>query len=104
MVSILVILGIAAVILVYIGFKWNNLRTRFAFFFILFGTLVLLFFIFLVATGSSFDFSSLGKITSSMRVYFLWIKGALGNVFEVTGRAIGLKGQYVEYIGNNLTG
>ena len=90
MVNILVILGIAAVILVYIGFKWNNLRTKVAFFFILFGVLVVLFFIFLVSTGSSFDFSSIGETASSMRVYFLWIKNAAVNVFETTGRVIGL--------------
>ena len=88
--NILIILGIAAIILVYIMFKWNNLRTKVAFFFIFFGVLVLLFFIFLVATGSSFNFSGLGEIASSMRVYFLWIKGAIVNTFEVTGRAIGL--------------
>ena len=88
--NILIIFGILAIILVYILFKWNNLRTKLAFFFILFGVLVVLFFIFLVATGSSFDFSGLGETTSSVRVYFLWIKGAIVNVFEATGRVIGL--------------
>jgi len=102
--NILVPLAIVAVILVYLGFKWNNLRTKFAFFFILFGVFVVFFFIFLAVTGSSFDFSSFGNISSSMRVYFLWVKGALGNVFEATGKVIGIKGQYVEYIGNNVTG
>ena len=104
MVNILIVFGIVAVILVYMGFKWNNFRTKIAFFFILFGVLVILFFIFLIATGSSFNFSGLNDVLSSMRVYFLWIKGALSNVFEVTGRAIGVKGQYVEYVGNNATG
>ena len=88
--NILIPIGIVAIILVYIMFKWNNLRTKVAFFFILFGVLVVFFFIFLTVTGSSFDFSGLSETVSSMRGYFLWIKGAAVNIFEVTGRTIGL--------------
>ena len=95
---------IIVALLVYLGFRWNNIRTKFAFIFILFGILVTFFFIFLISTGSSFDFSNIEKVTSSIRVYFLWFKGLISNVFEVTGKAIGIKGQYVEYIGNNATG
>ena len=90
MVNILIILAVAVIVLVYFIYKWNNLRTKVAFFFILFGVLVMSVFIFLVSTGSSFDFSSLGEAASSMRVYFLWIKNAAVNVFETTGRVIGL--------------
>ena len=88
--NIFIILALAAVVLVYIGFKWNNFRTKIAFFFILFGVLLVLFVAFLVVTGSSFDFSDVGSIVSSLRFYFLWIKGLAINVFEVTGKAIGL--------------
>ena len=88
--NIFILLALAVVVLVYIGFKWNTLRTKVAFFFILFGGLFILFITFLVVTGSSFDFSDVGSAISSLRVYFLWIKGLVINVFEVTGRAIGL--------------
>lgn len=88
--NILILLAIAAIIIVYLGFKWNNLRTRLAFFFILSGVLAVLFFIFLMVSGSGFNFSGLGEAISSIRVYFLWIKGAIVNIFEATGRVIGL--------------
>lgn len=88
--NIFILLALAAVLIVFIGFRWNNLRTKIAFFFILFGFLFILFFAFLIVSGSSFDFSNIGSAISSLRVYFLWIKGLVINVFEVTGRAIGL--------------
>ncbi|MEK6847792.1 MAG: hypothetical protein AABX50_01550 [Nanoarchaeota archaeon] len=88
--NIFILLALAAVLIVFIGFRWNKFRTKVAFFFILFGFLLVLFIAFLVVTGSSFDFSDVGSAISSLRVYFLWIKGLVVNVFEITGRAIGL--------------
>ena len=88
--NVLIPLMIVVSILIYIGFKWNNLRTKFAFFFILFGVLFVMFFIFLVATGSSFNFSNVGEIFISVKTYAVWIKGATVNVFETTGRVIGI--------------
>lgn len=85
--NILIILGIAAIILVYLGYKWNNMRTKIAFFFILFGAVFLLF-IFFVISGR-LDFSDLGQASSSMKGYFLSIKGVAVKVFETTGRIIG---------------
>lgn len=75
--------------LIYIGFKWNNIRTKIAFLFILFGALFLLFFGFLVVTGSSFDFSSVGSVVASLREYAVWTKGAATKVLETTGNVIG---------------
>lgn len=86
----LILFAIAAVVIVYVGFKWNNMRTKMAFFFILFGVLFLLFFIFLMINGSGFNFAGLSDAASSLRTYFLWIKGALVSVFQFTGKAIGL--------------
>ena len=85
--NILIILGIAALILIYLGYRWNNIRTKVAFFFILFGALFLLF-IFFMASGR-LDFSDLGQASSSAKGYFLSIKGFAINVFEYTGRVIG---------------
>ena len=87
--NVLIPLAIIAVILVYIGFKWNNIRTKFAFFFIMTGVLVVLFFAFLVTTGSSFNFSSVGNVISSLGDYTDWVKNAAIDVFEATGKVIG---------------
>lgn len=90
--NIIIPLMIAVAIIVFLGFKWNNIRTKMAFFFILFGVLFVLFFAFLIFTGSSFNFSSVGEVVGSLRVYALWIKSTAVNVFETTGRAIGSVG------------
>ena len=90
--NILVPLIIIAVLLVYIGFRWNNIRTKMAFFLMLFGVLFLLFFAFLLFTGSSFNFSVINDVASSLKVYALWIKTAAVNVFKTTGKIIGATG------------
>ena len=90
--NVLIPIIIIAVVLIYLGFKWNNLRTKFAFFFILFGVLFVLFFTFLIVTGSSFNFSGVGELASSLKIYALWIKSAALNVFEATGKVIGSVG------------
>jgi len=95
--NVLIPLMILAALFIFIGFKWNNFRTKMAFFFILFGVLFVMFFIFLIVTGSSFNFSSVGEVASSLRVYLFWIKDAAVNVFEATGRVVG-------FIGENSTG
>jgi len=87
--NILILFAIAAIIILFILFKWNNLRTKLAFFFILFGVLFLLFFIFLMVSGTGFSFSGLDDAVSSIRVYFLWLKGLAVNVFDITGKVIG---------------
>ncbi len=85
--NIFIILGIATLLLIYLGYKWNNIRTKLAFFFILFGMLFLLF-IFFIFSGR-LDFSDLGKASSSLKGYYLTIKGFAIKVFETTGRVIG---------------
>ena len=87
--NLLVPIMIAVAALIYLGFKWNNLRTKIAFFFILAGALFVLFFVFLIATGSTFNFSGIGDVVTSMRSYGIWMKNMAGTVFETTGRVVG---------------
>jgi hypothetical protein len=87
--NILIPLALIALVLVFMGLKWNNFRTKFAYFFILAGVLFVLFLAFMFTSGDSFDFSSVAKVFASIKVYFLWIKGLFVNIFEITGEAIG---------------
>ncbi|MCX6749509.1 MAG: hypothetical protein NTW17_02055 [Candidatus Pacearchaeota archaeon] len=89
--NMLIILVVTAILVLFLGLKWNSLRTKFAFLFILLGVLAVIFFVFLMVSGSDFNFSSIGDGLSSMRVYFLWLKTALGHAFEATGKVIGIK-------------
>lgn len=89
--NMLLLLAIAAVVIIYFLFKWGSIRKKVAFFFILFGVLFLIFFIFLMINGSGFNFAGINDAASSFRGYFLWVKGLVINVFQVTGKAIGLQ-------------
>jgi hypothetical protein len=88
--NVLIPIALIALVLVFVGLKWNNFRTKFAFFFILAGVLFILFLAFMFMSGESFDFSSVAKVFASIKVYFLWIKGVVVNIFEITGKAIGV--------------
>jgi len=46
----------------------------------------------MIVTGSSFNFSGVGELASSLKIYALWIKSAALNVFEATGKVIGSVG------------
>ena len=93
----LILIGIAVVIILYLLLKWGHLKTRISFFLVLFGTILVVFFIFLLVSGSQFNFSSIGDAVSSVRVSLLWLKSAATDAFEFTGKAIGM-------IKNNSTG
>lgn len=85
----LLLLAIAAIIIVFILFKWHTIKSRLAFLFILLGLLVVIFFIFLMVNGSGFSFAGLDSAISSIKGYFLFIKGLIVNVFDFTGKVIG---------------
>ena len=70
--NILIPIAIILLVLIFIGFKMNNIRTKMAFFFILFGVFAVLFITFLLISGENFDFSS-GK-----RLHTIWTPGAFG--------------------------
>jgi len=94
--NILLIIAIATLALVYLGFRWNNMRTKLAFFLILFGVLFLFFISFMIS--GRLDFADLTQTQSSLKGYFLSIKGFAVRIFETTGRIIG------RVDGGNLTG
>ncbi len=84
--SVIIFLAIMALIVVLFGLKWNNLRTKMAFIFIALGV----FFVFLMGllvTGN-WNVTTMAEFFSETKVYFLWVKSALGKIFEVTGKII----------------
>ncbi|MEK6840509.1 MAG: hypothetical protein AABX79_00985 [Nanoarchaeota archaeon] len=93
--NILIVLVIAVLIIAFLAYKWNNARTKIAFFFIIFGFLFLLLLYFMLS--GRLDFSDLGQASSSVKGYFLSAKGFAVKVFETTGRVIGR-------FGSNSTG
>jgi len=98
--NILVPMVIVALLVIFFYFKMNNLRTKVAFFFIFLGVILIFLFAFLFSSGSTFDFSTLGKIMEGTKVYLLWAKSAFVNVVEFTGKITGI--DWIQEISNNV--
>lgn len=85
--SYLIFIAATVLVVVLLGLKWNNMRTKLAFLFIFLGVLFIFSLIFLVFSDNA-NISQVTDFFTSIKVYFLWIKSALGDVFEVTGKII----------------
>ncbi len=85
--SLVVFLAVTAIVIVLLGLKWNNLRTKMAFFLISLGVLFLLI-VFLFVTGNGVDLNKINEIFSGAKIYFFWVKSALSKIFEITGKII----------------
>lgn len=79
-----IVIGILLVLIVFMAFKWNNLRTKTAFFFIFIGICFLLLTGYLVLSGKNIDFSSVKGVSSAVKTYVAWIINAGANVVKVT--------------------
>jgi len=98
--NILIPIAVVALLIIFVYFKVNNLRTKVAFFFIFLGAIFILLFVFLFLSGSNFDFSIFGKIIGETKVYLLWTKSALVNVVEFTGKITGI--DWIQDLSNNV--
>lgn len=85
--SLAIFLAITAIVVVLLGLKWNNIRTKMAFLLISLGIFFLLM-VFLFATGNGVDLDKINEVFSVAKIYFLWVKSALTKVFEMTGKII----------------
>lgn len=98
--NILIIIAIVALLIIFIYFKINNFRTKIAFFFIFLGVIFILFFAFLFSSESNSNFAIIGKFIEETKIYLLWIKSALGNVIEFTGKIIGV--DWIQDVSKNI--
>ena len=98
--NILVPIVIVALLIIFVYFKMNNLRTKVAFFFIFLGVIFISLFAFLFSSGSTFNFSTLGKIVEETKVYLLWAKSAFVNIVEFTGKITGI--DWIQDVSNNV--
>ncbi|HUW43673.1 MAG TPA: hypothetical protein VMV95_01775 [Bacillota bacterium] len=82
-----IIIGILIILVIFIAFKWNNLRTKTAFLFIFLGVAFLLLTGYLVLSGKNINFSSVEGISSAAKTYVAWIVNAGSNVVKVSSYA-----------------
>ena len=78
------IIGILAVLVVFILFKTNNLRTRIAFIFILLGVSFLLLTGYLIFSGKEVNLTTIGGISSAAKTYVSWLGNAGSNVIKIS--------------------
>lgn len=98
--NILIPIVVVALLIIFVYFKMNNLRTKVAFFFIFLGVILIFLFAFLFSSGPNSGFSTLGKIVGETKVYLIWAKSALVNVVEFTGKITGI--DWIQDISNNV--
>lgn len=82
-----IIIGILIILVIFIAFKWNNLRTKTAFLFIFLGVAFLLLTGYLVLSGKNINLSSVEGISSAAKTYVAWIVNAGSNVVKVSSYA-----------------
>src|SRR3990167_10659481 len=79
------IIGIIALLLIFILFKTNNLRTKIAFLFILLGVGFLLLTTYLIFSGKEVNLTSIAGISSAAKTYVSWLGNAGSNVIKASG-------------------
>lgn len=87
MVNFLVI-AIFIILVIFIAFKWNNIRTKTAFLFIFLGVACLLLVGYLIFSGGEANFSNIGGISSAVKTYASWIGTAGSNIIKVSSYAL----------------
>lgn len=86
--SMFIILAIIALLLVFIMFKWNNIRTKLAYLFIFLGIGFVMLFVFFVFIKEKSDLSSLDSTISAFRTYLAWMWSSTKETAKITGSAI----------------
>ncbi len=78
------IIGILAVLVVFLLFRWNNARTKLAFLFILLGVSFLLLTGYLIFSGKEVNLTTIGGISSAAKTYVSWLGNAGSNVIKIS--------------------
>jgi hypothetical protein len=87
MVNFLIIV-VGVMLLIFVFFKINNVRTKMAFLFIFLGVALLLLVGYLLFSGKEINFSNVGNISSAVKTYVSWIGTAGSNVIKVSSYAL----------------
>jgi len=97
MVNFLVI-AILIALVVFIAFKWNNLRTKMAFIFIFLGVAFILLTGYLILSGKDVNFSTVEGISSAAKTYVSWLGHAGSNIIKISSYAL-----HQEWKSDNIT-
>lgn len=79
----LIVAGVAF-LLIFLALKWNNVRTKIAFYLITLGVVFVLVIAFVVVSGEGIDSDSINGVTSAVKTYASWIGQAASSVVKVS--------------------
>jgi len=82
------IIAIFLIMVVFLAFKWNNLRTKTAYIFIFLGVSFLLLTGYLIFSGNEINLSSVEGISSAAKIYVSWLGHAGSNIIKVSSYAL----------------
>ncbi len=82
------IIAIFVVLVVFIAFKMNNLRTKMSYIFIFLGVSFLFLTGYLILSGEGVNFSTIEGISSAAKTYVSWIGTAGSNIIKVSSYAL----------------
>lgn len=80
-------LGLLALLVIFLAFKWNNYRTKLAYVFIALGVGFVLVTGMIVYSGGDINLSTVDGVSSAVKTYFSWLVNAGSNIIEVTSYA-----------------
>lgn len=81
------IIALVIILVVFIAFKMNNLRTKMAFIFIFLGVAFLLLTGYLVFSGKEINFSTVEGASSAVKTYVSWLGHAGSNIIKISSYA-----------------
>ncbi|MBU2503687.1 MAG: hypothetical protein KJ879_01375 [Nanoarchaeota archaeon] len=79
-----ILIAVVAFLIILVALKWNNIRTKMAFYFIALGVIFILLMTFMVFSDGGANPDSIDGFTSSVRTYASWIGTAGSSVLKVS--------------------
>lgn len=78
------IIAILAVLVVFLSFKMNNLRTKAAYIFIFLGISFLLLTGYVVFSGKGINLTTIDGVSSAIKTYVSWLGNAGSNIIKIS--------------------
>ncbi|MEM4325712.1 MAG: hypothetical protein QXU40_00200 [Candidatus Pacearchaeota archaeon] len=83
-----ILIGLILLLLIFLSFKINNLRTRVAFFFIFLGIAFLFLTVYIAFSGKEINLKTVEGVSSAIRTYASWLSAAGSNLIKIGGFAL----------------
>ncbi|MBU2616479.1 MAG: hypothetical protein KKB79_00670 [Nanoarchaeota archaeon] len=83
-----IIIAVLAFLGVFLALKWNNIRTKLAFYLITLGVVFILLIGFFVVSGKNVDMSTVDGVSGAVKTYLSWFSQVGSSVMRVSSYAV----------------